>query len=787
MFKNYILVTLRNLRKNSVYSFINIAGLSIGITCSLLILLWVYDEISFDSLHPKKDRIYQVKINAEYDGKINTWDATPLPTYRGIKEENNNIIATAVTDWGGEHLLAVGDKGINKNGRYASEQFLEIFGFQLLQGNAEQVLDEVHSIVITESTAKALFGDQEPLNQIVKVDNQTELKVTGILKDIPKNSSFQFDFLLNWKMYENIPWVKGNLDNWGNYSWPTYVELNDPSSQASVENSIRDILKRKNQEDIKRQMFLHPLKRWRLYSKFENGKEAGGLIEYVRMFIIIATFILVIACINFMNLATARSEKRAKEVGIRKSIGSRKYELIMQFIGESLFITFIAFIIAILISQLLLPFYNDLVEKQLTIPYGSLTFWVVALTLIFITGIISGSYPAFYLSSFQPVKVLKGKILTGKSGSTPRKILVTLQFGFSIVLIIGTLIIFQQIQYVRNRNLGYEQKNLITIKHTEEIRKNYHAIKNELLQTGVVKAVTKSNSAITDLNSWNFVDWPGKPEGQRYIFATIATEYDYTKTMGIKILEGRDFSEDFKSDTAAVIVNKAAIDLMGLKDPIGTQLDIWGSKRELIGVVDNTLMGSPYETIGPMFMMLVPNWVNVVTVRLEETADLRQSLGKVEAVFKKYTPAYPFEYAFADQEFQKKFTSIEMTSRLASLFASLAIVITGLGLFGLAAFTAQQRTKEIGIRKVLGASVSSLVSLISKDFSRLVIIAFFVSSPVAWWLLDNFLQQYKYRIEIAWWVFPLTGIIALLFALGIVSTQAFRAARSNPVNSLRNE
>lgn len=792
MLRNYIIVTLRNLVKNPTYSFINIAGLSIGITCSLLILLWVFDELSFNRFIPKADRLYQVYVNATFDGKVNTWNSLPLPTYEGLKPEHSLITNTAATDWGGDHLFTVGDsdkdeKRIRKRAFYASEEFLTMFEFPLVKGNAAQVLTEPYTIVITESTAKALFGEEDPIGKMIRLDNKDELKVSGVLKDVPSNSSFQFDCLMPWKLYETNDWVKRNKDNWGNYSFQVYVELNSAAAKETVENKIKNLLERHGETDVPHALILHPLMDWRLYSDFENGKSAGGMIEYVQLFLVIAVFILVIACINFMNLSTARSERRAREVGIRKSVGSGRGEIMLQFIGESIFISLVAFTIAVLLAQLLLPFYNDLVDKQLSIDYGAPAFWIFALGLIFFTGIVSGSYPAFYLSSFQPVKVLKGKVKVGKSASTPRKVLVTLQFGFSILLIISTIVIYEQIQLVKNRDLGYAQENLIAVEYTTEIGKNYKAIKEELLNSGVVSSVTQSNSAITQINSNNFLGWPGKPEDLRVIFATIATEYDYTKTMGIKILEGRDFSEEFKSDTAAVLVNKAAIDLMGLKDPIGTKLDLWGGKRELIGIVDNVLMGNPYTPVGPMFMVLDPEWVNVLSIRLEKTSDLPGTLKKVEAVLKKYNPAYPFEYEFADVQFAKKFTTIDMTSSLANLFASLAIIITGLGLFGLAAFTAEQRTKEIGIRKVLGASVSGLVALISKDFSRLVIIAFIITAPLSWWLLDQFLDRYKYRIDIPWWVFPLTGVISLIFALIIVATQALRAAHSNPVNSLRNE
>lgn len=788
MFRNYFLVMVRNLFKNGFYSFINITGLALGITCSILILLWVADETSFDKFVPKVDRLYQVWVRAQFDGKISSWTSVPLPTYEAFKTANSNIARMAVTDWGSTHLITVGENRLIKRGYWVSEEFLEMFEFPLVVGTAEQVLDAPPSIVITESTAKSLFGDEDPINKVIRLDNEYDLKVSGILKDLPGNSTFQFDFLMPWKFREqNNEWVRENTTNWGNYSFQVFAELNDAKNQPDVEASVKMMLQEHGETDTKPEYFLYPMERWRLFGNFDNGIETGGMNDYVQMFTVIAIFIIIIACINFMNLATARSERRAREVGVRKSVGSKRYELILQFIGESTFISFLAFAIAILAAQLLLPYYNNLVDKKLVIDYTSSQFWIFTLGIILVTGIISGSYPAFYLSSFQPVKVLKGKPTIGKGASTPRKILVVLQFGFSILLIIGTIVIYQQIQLVKGRELGYQQENLMAVDYTNEVRENYRAIKLELLNTGVVESVTRANSEITDINSNNFLGWPGKPEELRVIFTTVVTEYDYTKTMGIKLLEGRDFSEDFKSDSSAILVNKAGLDVMGLKgDYIGTELDLWGEKRKLIGVVDDVLMGSPFRPVSPMFMIL-EDWGGSVSIRLKKTDNLQASLNAVKAVFEKYAPAYPFEYRFADQEFQKKFTTINLTSTLASLFATLTIIITGLGLFGLASFTAEQHTKEIGIRKVMGASVPSLVGLMSKDFSVLVIIAFVVSSPLAWWGLTAYLERYTIRTPLAWWIFPLTGVIALLFALLIVSTQALRAAKANPANSLRSE
>ncbi len=788
MLKNFIIVAIRSLGKNRLYSIINISGLSVGFVCSLLILLWVADETSFDTFLPKKDRLYQVWGNAEFDGKINSWRSVPLPTYEALKDAHSGIANTTVAGWGSKRLLKVGEKRMMQQGYYVGEEFLEMFEYPLVVGDGSAVLDDPSSIVITETLAKSLFGDSDPMNQIIKVGDKSSLKVTGILKDVPSNSSFEFEYLIPWKHRESIdPWLAENKNSWGNYSFQVFVELVDPSKQAEVVAAIENMLFEHGETELITKLFLHPLLKWRLYSSFENGKITGGMSDYVRLFTVIAIFILVIACINFMNLSTARSEKRAREVGIRKSLGSNQGQLILQFLGESLFLSILSFIVAVFISLLVLPAYNNLVEKELVIDFTSSQFWIYSAAVVFITGIISGSYPAFYLSSFSPVRTLKGALSVGKSGSLPRKVLVILQFAFAIMLMISTVVIFKQIELAKNRELGYKQENLITIQSNEEIEKNYYILKEDLEQTGYVESVTRSNSAITDINSNNFLGWPGKPETQRVIFTTIACEYDYAKTMGIEVLMGRDFSKEFSTDTGSIVINKAALDLMGLEDPIGTSLDLWGGKKKLIGVVDNVMMGSPYDPVKPMFMILDPDWSSNITVRLKATNDLQSSLAVVGEVFNTHNPAYPFEYTFVDVEFQKKFTTINMTQKLATLFSFLTVFITGLGLFGLASFTAEQRIKEIGVRKVLGASVFSLVALISKDFTKLVLIAFVLAAPLAWYLLDLYLERYTIHTNIDWWIFPLVGAVALAFALAIVSDQARRAALTNPARSLRSE
>ncbi|MCU0357693.1 MAG: ABC transporter permease [Cyclobacteriaceae bacterium] len=789
MLRNFLLIALRNLQRNLTYSFINIFGLSIGIACSVLIMLWIADEFRYDRFHERGENLYKVMMNQTFSGRISTQVPVPYPLQDALHDHSNKIKRSVITNWGEGFLLTAGENKIMKVGLAASADFLAMFTFPLLAGDIRTALQEPNSIVLTETLAKTLFGDQDPLNQLVTLDNNQQLTVTGVMKDFPDQTTFSnYDYLIPFSFYESIqPWVRDSRNRWDNNSFQLYVELEPGSTAEEVNASIRDIVKKNTQDTLpNQQVFLHPITDLRLYSKFENGKATGGMIEYVRLFGAIAVFILIIACINFMNLATARSEKRAREVGIRKSVGSRKHDLVLQFLGESILITTLAFFVAVVLVELSLPLYNLLVNKKLFLDYSNPYLWIGSVSLILITGTLAGSYPAFYLSSFQPVKVLKGKIQTGRYSGLPRKILVTLQFGFSIFLIIGTAVIYQQIMHVKDRETGYDRENLMMVWTNAELEKNYQTIKNELLNTGVVQSVTKSNSPITSVFANNFAEWPGMEPSTRVVFSTIATEYDYIKTMGIRLVEGRDFSPEF-NDSTHVIINQAAADRMGLTDPIGATLSMWGADLTIIGVTENILMNSPYEIVEPMVLVFEPGWSSTITLRLARTNDLKASIDEVEGIFRKLNPTYPFEFRFADVEFDKKFAGISLVSNLARVFATLALIITALGLFGLAAYTAEQRSKEVSIRKVLGATVSGLIMLMAKDFTRLVVLSFAVSAPIAWWFLSNFLEQYPYRITIAWWILPAAGLSAIFIAIIIVSTQAWRAASANPVTNLRNE
>ncbi|MDZ4714582.1 MAG: ABC transporter permease [Cytophagales bacterium] len=789
MLHNYLKIAFRSLVKNPVFSFINIAGLSIGMACSMLILLWVWDEVTFDSNFPKSDRLYQVKMNTVVDKGIVTGISMPYPLKEAILIEDTRIKRAAMTNWGEGALLAYGDKKFNKVGMWVSESFLEMFEYPLLAGSRQHALLDPKSIVLTASTAKILFGGEDPLNKMVLIDNRDELKVTGVIADPPANSTFQPAFLISYGYYEiTQDWVRRMKEVWEAGAMQLFVELEEGVSHEEVSAGISDLISKNRKDGTDVSLFLHPLTRWHLHGTFLNGNEAGGMITYVRLFVGIATFILVIACINFMNLSTARSERRAREVGIRKSIGSRRKELVIQFLGESVMMSLLAFLTAIMLVELLLPLFNQLVDKKLVIDYSLTAFWAGGLGLTLVTGFLAGSYPALYLSSFRPVDVLKGKVISSRGSIAPRKILVTMQFTFSMLLIITAVVAYQQIEYLRHRDVGYDRENLMLIWTTTDIEKNYAPLKNELLASGSVEGVTKSNSPITAIFSMNNLDdWPGKQPGQRIDFTTIATEYDYAKTMGIPLLQGRDFSPEFPSDSTAMVINQATVEVLNLKNPLGEKVKMWDQEWHIIGVTGNILMDSPHKPVDPMVMVMDPSWSSTISVRMRSTDDLPASIARVEKIFNKHNPAYPFEYRFADASFEKKFTTFNLIGRLSNAFTILAMFITCLGLFGLAAYAVEQRTKEISIRKVMGASVASLIGLITRDFSRLVLIAFFIAAPLGWWLLNSFLERYPYRISVQVWVLPVAGLVTLLLTLVIVSTQAIKSAVANPSDSLRSE
>jgi putative ABC transport system permease protein len=789
MIRNYFLVTLRNLQRNSIYTFINIAGLSVGLASSMLIMLWIYDEISFDKFHKNYNNLYQVYQNQEYAGNIGTSETVPYPLLDALRAKSTSIKNLAIITNPEGFSLGAGETKINRMAGSVSEDFLKMFTFDMLHGSADKALDDLSSIVLTESTAKILFGHTDVLNKLVRLDNRADMKVTGVLKDLPVNSTFQFDFLIPFSYRVSTEeWIRNSEQNWRNNSFRIFVLLAPGASASLVNAEVASLIKDNNPKAPTSEVFLHAMADWHLYSEFTNGKISGGMIEYVRLFTAIAVFILIIACINFMNLATARSEGRAREVGVRKTVGSRRSQLIAQFLGESIIISFIAFIIAIVIVELTLPLFNLMVNKQLHIDYKEPMLWAAVATLVLVTGIIAGSYPAFYLSAFSPVKVLKGSVRGGNASVTPRKILVMAQFAFSIFLVIGAIVIYEQIMHVKARKIGYDRENLLLIWSTSDIEKNFRSIKDELKQSGVVKEVCKSSAPITRIfSSADDVSWPGKVTDDKVSFVTIATEYDYTETMGIKMLAGRDFSPDFVSDSSAIVINQSALELMNLEDPIGQKIRIWESERTIIGVMEDVVMGSPYHPVAPLAMVLIPDWSSTISIRLNATSELNQAVAKVEQIFKKYDPEHPIAYRFADHEFDTKFTSLNLVSRIAWSFTILAIAISCLGLFGLAAFAAEQRTKEVGIRKVLGASVANLVMLMTRDFSKLVILSFAIAAPCAWWLMNAYLEQYPYRTEVSWWVMLLAGAGALIIAVIIVSTQALRTAVSNPVNALRSE
>ena len=787
MIKNYLKIAFRNLLRNKAFSIINISGLAIGMASAILILLWIKNEVSYDQFHEKKQRIYEAWNRAHFSGKLQCWSTTPKVLARTLEKDLPEVEHSARVNWGSNFLFSIGEKRLTVQGNIVDSNFLQVFSFPMVKGNSKLALMDMHNIVLTENLAKKLFGEEEPMGKIIKIDNKENFTVTGIAKDLPNNTRFKFEYLIPWAYLRS----QGNDDTyWGNNSTKTYVLLKQNASFASANEKIRKLKVRYDSTEDKRwEMFLYPMSKWRLYSRFKDGYEYGGRIEFVRMFAIIAVFILLIACINFMNLSTARSEKRAREVGIRKVVGAQKGALIGQFIGESILLAFLAGIIAVGIVQLSLPGFNRLTDKKLFIDFASAGNWLFALGFIILTGIIAGSYPAFYLSSFQPVRVLKGLFRSNKALVTPRKVLVVLQFTFAIILIISTIIVRNQINYARNHDAGYDRNNLVYHFLTGDLEKKYDLVKNELLSSGAASYVSKTSAPMTQgwSDTWG-IEWTGKDPNDKTDFDIYNADEDLVKTTGLQLVKGRDFNlKQFPTDSTAVILNESAVKAMNFKDPLGQVIKNNDISWHVVGVIKDFILQSPYSPLKPMIIQGGKGWFNVMHIKLNAANSTSQNLAKAEKIFKKYNPEYPFEYKFIDEEYASKFEDEKRTGTLTALFAGLTIFISCLGLFGLAAYMAQNRIKEIGIRKVLGASVTNITTLLSKDFLKLVIISLVLASPIAGYLMYKWLQDYPYRVQIQWWVFVFAGIAAITIALVTVSFQAIRAATANPVKNLRTE
>ncbi|MVM33468.1 FtsX-like permease family protein [Spirosoma sp. HMF4905] len=796
MIRNYVKIALRNLIKNKSYSVINIGGLAVGMAVAMLIGIWINDELSANKHHKNYETLYQVKMHQTFDGRRGTQDAIPFPLGDELQAKYPDFKAVAMFDWGSNRSLVVGNQKFLKDGHFIGEDVIDMFSLNILNGS-KNPLKEPYSIVLTDETAQAIFGNQDPIGKILKLDNMVDLKVTAVVAKQPKNATLQFDYLLPWQLQENMyDWIKKfHKTNWGNNSWGVYVQLKDGINPEQTNAKIKDVVlshlssNENTVKLIKPEVFIHPMAKWRLYSDFTEGKNTGGFIKYVQLFGVFGLFILVIACINFMNLSTARSEKRAKEVGVRKAVGSGREQLIGQFLSESILIAGMALVLALGIVLVSLPYFNTLTEKTMTIGFENPIFWGIMIVFTVFTGLLAGSYPALYLSSFNPVKILKGGVHVGKSAALPRKILVVVQFTFSIVLMIGTIIIYQQIQHGKNRPIGFNNRGLISVNSSKDLIDHLEALRSELLASGVVSSICKSNSPPTQIwsnnNGW---EWKGStPAEKSVLFSTIATNFDYIKTIGIKLKEGRDFSRDFTTDSSGVILNEAAVKRMGLKHPVGEILKWNGRDRTVVGVIPDIMMESPYRAISPLTIVFEKDWVSFICVRINPNVASSVAIDKIRPIFDKYNPGFPFDYKFADTEYSKKFSYEELIGNLSAIVSLLAIFISCLGLFGLASFMAEQRTKEIGIRKVLGASVANVWGLLSKDFVLLVIISCLVASPIAWYAMNQWLEDYTYKISIGVGVFLTVLAMALLITLLTVSYQAIKAGLLNPVKSLRSE
>lgn len=807
MLRNYLKIALRQLARNRAYSFINIGGLAAGMAVAMLIGLWVYDELSFNTYHENYARIAQVRSRefGEHGVGINSSVQYPLMTElkTNYKEYFKHIVAAS---WDVGFVLSAGETKISRPGLFMDPGAPEMLTLRMVYGTRAGLRDP-HSVMLSKSTALALFGDVDPVNRSLKLNNKLDVTVTGVYEDLPQNTQFnQVKFLAPFALWElDNPWIRERaMTDWQNHFMKIYVELRPEVDfgqlSADIKNAeMKNLAGFPEAAKNKPEVFLLPMSDWHLHN-FKRGLPDEGPLQMVWLISIIGAFVLLLACINFMNLSTARSEKRAKEVGIRKSIGSVRTQLVNQFFSESFIVVILAFALSLWAVTLALPWFNGLAAKQMTVPWTNGGFWALSLGFIAITGLLAGGYPALYLSSFQPVKVLKGTFRAGRFASIPRKVLVVVQFTVSVTLVIGTIIVFRQIQFAKNRPAGYTREGLLMVEmKSGDFYGKHELLKNELRRTGAVTDIAESMGKVTEVSSGNDgFDWRGKsqagdPAAAGESFGTLMVSSEYGRTVGWQFVQGRDFSETLASDSSGIVVNEAAVKYMGLKNPVGEPVS-WKFQEQpirnyrILGVIKDVVMESPYEPIQPTVFMIKahggPNWMHI---RINPDMSVSEALPRIETVFKKLIPLAPFEYKFADEDYALKFAAEERVGKLAYFFAVLAIFISCLGLFGLSSFIAEQRTREIGVRKVLGASVFNVWKLLSNEFIMLVTIAFGLATPVSYYLLSHWLEKYTYRIEPSWWIFAATGFGAMAITLCTISFQSIKAALTNPVASLRAE
>lgn len=798
MIKNYIKIAWRNLLKNKVYSFINIFGLALGMAVTVMIGMWIVDEFNYNSYFSNKDKIAQIYQSQTRNGDENTNDAVPQPLEPALRSRyGDNFKHIVMSSWFDERYLKYGETNISLFGGFMQPGVVDMLSIEILKGETNG-LEDPSSIMIAESTAEKLFGNENPIGQTITVVNAFEMRVTAVYKDIPKGNEFSYlKYIMPWKFYAtNYTWVSESRDQWGNNSFQMFVQVADNVDMATIAKSIRTIKQEENPISVqyKATMIMQPMNDWHLRSKYENGVQAGGRIENVWLFGIIGLFVLILASINFMNLSTARSEKRAMEVGIRKAIGSTRGQLIKQFLSESFLVVLIAFFIAVILVLVSLDAFNDLARKNIEFPWDNISFWVLSLLFIVFTALISGSYPALYLSSFKPVSVLKGTFRMGRLAALPRKVLVVTQFTVSIALIIGTMIVMSQIEFSKSRPAGYDKEGLVQLPtFSEDFFGKYELMRNQFMNSGAVTEMASSGAPTTDIwsNRSGFV-WEGKPEGFQDDFAFTEVSYDYAKTLNLKFIAGRDFSREFSTDSTAVILNESAVKYMGIVDPIGKTITDEDEDTlvplKIIGVVEDLIVTSPYEPVKQnLYAFDRENNAAYYTLRLNPNQSTSKSLVTIEQIFKQNFPDIPFEYDFIDEEYASKFASEERVASLAWVFTILAILISCLGLFGLASFVAEQRKKEIGVRKILGATVTNLWILLSKDFLVLVLTSLLIAAPIAYYFMSNWIEKFAYRTEISISIFLIAGLGAIALTLITVSFQAIKAAIANPVKSLRTE